>query len=403
MASFIVSEVDEKENSENGEIFMQQQSGKVSKRKRRLFLSDEWNMKISELYEKFKDDQNCSHLIAESLDADGKASAAQVSNKLKQLGFKVPSKKRVRHTGGTFTAGPDEPGEEQKAVETENNVHNSNDPEGSLLRQPLNTKKRVRDFNSDQEAMIKVLFERYKCHKRCSYMIANALDGEKKFTAAQVSRKLKHLGLRPPQQKRSEAQMHLRDEELNDSSIVEAHDSDKETLLSLRNRRKRKVSNDCGGGLSVEGSQEIDMQGKLSDDSDDETLSSVFKKSRKLHSKQKDDRLETIQVEKTNEDAGNGCTTNAMGSWNQSSRMDIAETNQDISIKHANQEGTSVSEMNGSNISSFSPVNNADDLPHQLMDDELADSAYDVAAGEILSSAVSRRKLRMVMDPEDED
>ncbi|KAJ0098814.1 hypothetical protein Patl1_20274 [Pistacia atlantica] len=438
MASFIVSEVDEKENSENGEIFMQEHSGKVSKRKRRLFLSDEWNMKISELYEKFKDDQNCSHLIAESLDADGKVSAAQVSNKLKQLGFKVPSKKRVRHTGGTFTAGPDEPGEEQKAVETENNVHNSNDPEGSLLRQPLNTKKRVRAFNSDQEAMIKVLFERYKCHKRCSYMIANALDGEKKFTAAQVSRKLKQLGLRPPQQKRSEAQMHLRDEELNDSSIVEAHDSDKETLLSLRNRRKRKVSNDCGGGLSVEGSQEIDMQGKLSDDSDDETLSSVFKrkcndggselfgeglqgnlsddsddktlssvfkKSRKLHSKQKDDRLETIQVEKTNEDAGNGCTTNAMGrdSWNQSSRMDIVETNQDISIKHANQEGTSVSEMNGSNISSFSPVNNADDLPHQLMDDELADSGYDVAAGEILSSAVSRRKLRMIMDPEDED
>lgn len=38
MASFMVSKVEEKENSENGEIFMQEQSGKVSRRKRRLFL-----------------------------------------------------------------------------------------------------------------------------------------------------------------------------------------------------------------------------------------------------------------------------------------------------------------------------------------------------------------------------
>lgn len=86
---------------------------------------------------RFKDDQNCSHLIAESLNADGKVSAAQVSNKLKQLGFKVPSKKRVRHTGEPFAAGPDEPQEGQNAIETENDVHNSNELEGSLMRQSL--------------------------------------------------------------------------------------------------------------------------------------------------------------------------------------------------------------------------------------------------------------------------
>ncbi|KAJ0098811.1 hypothetical protein Patl1_20273 [Pistacia atlantica] len=65
--------------------------------------------------------------------------------------------------------------------------------------------------------------------------------------------------------------------------------------------------------ITLHGSQEKDMQGKLLDDSDDETLSSVFKKSRKLHSKPKDDRLEKIQVEKTNEDAGNGGTADAKG------------------------------------------------------------------------------------------
>ena len=36
---------------------------------------------------------------------------------------------------------------------------------------------------------------RFKEHKRCSYMIANALDADNKFTAVQVSRKLKQLGL----------------------------------------------------------------------------------------------------------------------------------------------------------------------------------------------------------------
>ncbi|XP_044504324.1 protein timeless homolog isoform X2 [Mangifera indica] len=434
MASFIVSEVDKKGNSENSEIFMQEQSGKVSKKKRSLSLSDEWDTKFTELYEKFKDDQNCSHLIAESLNADGKVSAAQISNKLKQLGFKVPSKKRVRHTGEPFAAGPDEPQEGQNAIETENDVHNSNELEGSLTRQSLSNRKRIRAFNSDQEAMIKVLFERYKDHKRCSYMIANALDGEKRFTTAQVSRKLKQLGLLPPQQKRSEAQMHLRDEELNDSSLVEAHDSDEETLLSLKNRHKsndggsrlfgkgpqgkdvqgkpsdasddetlssvfKRKSNDGGSRLFGEGSQEKDMQGILSDDSDDETLGFVFKKSRKLHSKPKDDRLETTQTERTNEDvrnSGRKGDTRRDG-CNQSGEIDFVETNQDISIKHANQEGTSVSETNGSHISSFSPVTVSN------ADDELADSDDDVAASEMQSNAVSRRKLRMVIDLEDDD
>ncbi|KAG5080488.1 hypothetical protein JHK86_004553 [Glycine max] len=38
----------------------------------------------------------------------------------------------------------------------------------------------------------------FKDHKRCSYMIANALDKDGKFTTVQVSRKLKQLGLYLP-------------------------------------------------------------------------------------------------------------------------------------------------------------------------------------------------------------
>jgi len=85
--------------------------------------------------------------------------------------------------------------------------------------------------------MLKVMwYDRFKDHKRCSYMIANALDGDRVFTPAQISRKLKQLGLRVPQQKKAEATLHLRDENPSDHSADEMQDSDNETLLSLRLR-----------------------------------------------------------------------------------------------------------------------------------------------------------------------
>lgn len=66
-------------------------------------------------------------------------------------------------------------------------------------------------------------------------MIANALDADNKFTASQVSRKLKQLGLCIPRQKRSQTNIRLRDDDLNDISADKVNDSDDETLLSLMN------------------------------------------------------------------------------------------------------------------------------------------------------------------------
>lgn len=66
-------------------------------------------------------------------------------------------------------------------------------------------------------------------------MIANAMPAGNSFTAAQISQKLKQLGLRLPQQERSEAKLHLIDDEPSSLSTG-GHDSDDETLLSLRNR-----------------------------------------------------------------------------------------------------------------------------------------------------------------------
>lgn len=76
---------------------------------------------------------------------------------------------------------------------------------------------------------------RFKDHKKCSHMIANAMDGDGKFTAPQVSRKLKQLGLHIPRKKRPSGGM-LKDEDHSDSNANKMHDSDDETLFSLMKR-----------------------------------------------------------------------------------------------------------------------------------------------------------------------
>ncbi|KAL4615631.1 hypothetical protein ACB092_07G140700 [Castanea dentata] len=89
---------------------------------------------------------------------------------------------------------------------------------------------------TNQEDMIRALYEKFKEHKKCSYMIANALDADNKFTAVQVSHKLKQLGLRVPQQKKFEANMLIKNENSNSLFIDKAHDPDDETLSLLLNR-----------------------------------------------------------------------------------------------------------------------------------------------------------------------
>lgn len=67
-------------------------------------------------------------------------------------------------------------------------------------------------------------------------MIANALDSAGSISTAQVSRKLKQLGLVKPKQKKDQASMQLRDEIINEIPSEGAGNSDGETLSSLRIR-----------------------------------------------------------------------------------------------------------------------------------------------------------------------
>ncbi|XP_061996714.1 uncharacterized protein LOC133714584 isoform X4 [Rosa rugosa] len=120
-------------------------------------------------------------------------------------------------------------------------------------------------------------------------MIANAMDGDDKLTAPQVTRKLKQLGLYIPWKKRSGANMLMRDQDLNDSNNVNA--SDDETLLSLMNRGKKdniRIS---------EVPEQITGREVAEDESDDEMLSSVLKKAKGSLSKLKDQNLTAILIQ----------------------------------------------------------------------------------------------------------
>ncbi|XP_021655710.2 uncharacterized protein LOC110646535 isoform X2 [Hevea brasiliensis] len=376
---------DGKGNSDYGGNNTEREIEGVSKRKRRFVLTDELEMRIRDLYEKFKDDGNCNCLIAESLDPTCHISPAQVFNKLKQLGLKVASKKRMRNVDKT-TSISDQPGDKGRTTEKESDLHNSIDFEGTMLRKSLATRKRVRAFNKDQEEMIKALFEQFKEHKRCSFMIAKALPAGHSFTAAQISRKLKQLGLRVPRQERSDAKMHRIYEEPSELSVAR-QDSDDETLLSLRNRSRNK-----DGGRFLNGSSKRNIE-EFSDDSDNEFLRSILNKTRKLHPKAKSRQLTTISIERkvTEENLGDGDPKDF-------AERDGEGIHKDVAL-NINQDDASESDTIG-NISR-SPVVSVVDVKDDLADRQIDDD--DDAFGSSMKTAQLKRKLRMVIDFDDDD
>ncbi|KAH1162318.1 hypothetical protein GYH30_000993 [Glycine max] len=136
----------------------------------------------------------------------------------------------------------------------------------------------------------------FKDHRRCSYMIANALDKDGKFTTAQVSRKLKQLGLYLPL-KSSGGKMHPKGADLMDRSNERMDESDDETLVSLVKRKKMESGKLSRGQLHGQTSEDKLSKG----DSDDEMLSSVLKK--KINSKVSIEQLlEPINVDSSSRD-----------------------------------------------------------------------------------------------------
>ncbi|XP_057950492.1 uncharacterized protein LOC131145435 isoform X2 [Malania oleifera] len=361
------SEIGATENSDKGRDSVEHEIQSISKRKKRLVLNDELEKKLKDLYEKYKDNRRCSHLIAEALDLDRKVSPVQVFNMLKRLGIKLKPRKNMLDTDIPFAGGPNELGNE-KALESGHHPLDSNDLDGSLLR-TSHTRKRVRAFSEDQEMMIKTLFEKFKDHKRCSHMIANALDAHGAFSAAQVTRKLKQLGLFVPRQRSSQTNMHLIDEDPNDILTDGAQQSDDETLLSLRKRKTRYV---------------------------------LKKKDEKVT-------IASVQQPGIESDLRNGIISDVLerdGSQQPGEILEAPETDADRHLKHADLHGIAEGEVSGNSSGGVDPVSSVDhsslQQPYDELADELEDLGDDVAPVTSPKSSV-RRKLRMVIDMEDDE
>lgn len=81
-------------------------------------------------------------------------------------------------------------------------------------------------------------------------------------------------------------------------------------------------------------------------------------------------------------------------------------TDMDVLSGHRGWEHTPEVQAKGStsgNLLGASPVNLLSDLAHQQAEDELADSGDDRETDASLKSSINRRKLRMVIDLEEDD
>ncbi|GAB4858390.1 hypothetical protein Ancab_009861 [Ancistrocladus abbreviatus] len=379
------------DGSENDDIagtILKDNFGRVSKRKKRLVLNDKLEEKVRNLYEKYKGDRHYSRLIAEALDQDGNLSTVQVSNICRKLGLRVPSRKRPSHAG-QLSSDSNDPCKADMRINDVILPDSSTLEGNSLLRRPLQTRKRVRAFDENQELMIRNLFEQFKDHKKCSQMIANALNPDRMVTAAQVSRKLKKLGLLTSQGKRSKTNTILRDEDSDDASIEGKRDN--QTLSSLKKRTAednvlvdKDASDPNAGGEST------------ANNSDDEMLSSVLKKSRRIQLTRKEKLTNSstpLPIPGTGSKKGIARGSDERDQRGQLIEPGTAETN--------------TAGARGPNSPSFSSENGTPGLAgnRQLLQDydDLADSGEDMTPSVSPKNLASRRKLRMVIDLEDEE
>ncbi|KAH6784021.1 hypothetical protein C2S52_008980 [Perilla frutescens var. hirtella] len=367
----------------------EEESDGFSRRGDGIMLSEEMNGRLKDLYDKYKDNPDCSKLIAGELDPDRVISKPQVSRLLKQLGLKVPAKAKMQSSDTSDQLQHDKRDPSRDTT----NPNLTPVKKSSSSRRPLHSRKRVDAFSVNQEQQIKELFEQFKDHKRCSYMIANALDSAGSISTVQVSRKLKQLGLFRPKQK-SQTSLHLRDEIVSEIPSEGAGNSDDETLSSLRIRGKHKRN----GSHYDEINNKKAARELPEDISEDELLSSVLAKTKKK-SRGSDD------YEVLADAFGNNLSeTDFIGV------MDIQVSERDELVQ-SKQKGSHENDgAVGSDIATETigegNLNILDDskTSEQPFDDELEDFDEDAEPVSITQeNSASRRQRRMVIDFEDDE
>ncbi|MCD9640157.1 hypothetical protein HAX54_025300, partial [Datura stramonium] len=382
--------MNEKQHLEKQKPSVEQESQREPKRRKLQALSDESRQKAEQLFERYKDSQNCCDLIAEALDPDGKISPLQVTRALKQLGYKIPRKKKTLNASA-----PKKPGNEEKVLESEIRLQNSDIlEEGTSQRNHLHTRKRVQAFSQEQEQKIKDLFKQFKDHKRCSHMIANALDSEGTLSAAKISRKLKQLGLYVPKKRSLETNLQLMDE-ASDASAEGSDNSDDETLLSMRRSKHQ------GKGSTSEGRESQKTRKKSSKDaSDDELLTSLLVKTKKAVPQSKDGKLivNSTKISSESDIEEKDTYDSERGELDQATAMEVTEFNNTASDVDAGNIATDLSSEQD-----VPPGNQGDQQLQDKFHSEFSDFEDDDASLEGPLTTVSRRRLRMVIDMEEDE
>ncbi|KAL9237361.1 hypothetical protein vseg_011919 [Gypsophila vaccaria] len=356
----------------------------VIKKKRRLILSSKLEEQIRSMYEKYKDSPDCSQLIAEALDAGGTITPAQVSRKCKKLGLKLPSRKGVNVEATT---------------ETETSLPDPDNPDGPLLKKLSH--RRVRAIDENMLPKIRSLFEQLKDQKRCSHMIAKELDPNGTVTAAQVSRKLKQLGLHTSRM-RGDSKKQKMDE--TDASRDVEDDSDDLPLSSLRKRTK----NSDGASLyskEVGKSNGIHSPGLSSDD--ELLLSSISKKSKRGSSEPENATPTTQDFHgpESEEQISQGFTER--DDRKQAEPMDIIVEKQHSEDQASDLGPDSISEDDTIDSPSrkrkgLSLNDSVDSTQNENRYNELEDSE-DENQPSASPKSVTRRKLRVVLDFDDDE
>lgn len=387
--------MNEKQHSEKQKQSVEQESQREPKRRKLQALNDESRQRAEQLFERYKDSQNCCDLIAEALDPDGKISPLQVTRALKQLGYKIPRKKKTLNASALI-----KPGIEEKVLASEIRLQNSDIlEEGTSQRRHLHTRKRVQAFSQEQEQKIKDLFKEFKDHKRCSHMIANALDSEGTLSAAKISRKLKQLGLYVPKKRSLETNLQLMDE-ASDASREGSDNSDDETLLSMRRSKLQRK-----GSTSERRENQKTRKKSSKDASDDELLTSLLVKTKKAVPQSEDGKLNinSMKISSESDIEDKDAYDSERGELDQATVMEVTEFNNTASDVEGDVDAGNLA----TDLSSEQDVRVVNQGDQQLQDkfhSELSDFEDDDDASlEAPITTVSRRRLRMVIDMEEDE
>ncbi|KAJ3695187.1 hypothetical protein LUZ60_000564 [Juncus effusus] len=314
-----------------------------------------------------------------------------------------------------------------------NQEEDNNDKSDSIpiLDLPKVPKKRRNSiFSPLQENLIKDLFEKHKEDKECCKIIAEALDPNGNISPVQISRKLKHLGLRNVTKRKKSTEMESPDCDLSSdddddeplqtlitrrkrgkevmnekSEINEGPDSDNETLGSILSQRKKSKK---GKEVLNEKSQVNEINEEL--DSDDEPLSSIFSQRKKVA----DVSVEKSQINEINEglDSDNEPLGSILRNKSQS-QVQIKSPVKKFSVEPMNLE-KDIEEQNLTDLkeSVGKESNGTDFLDDEIdSDDEkrnhelklLEDSDEETGSAARRKSGGSKRIFKMVLDFDDGD